>query len=107
MLNHSRRLKESTNEINMVGSVLMAWEVDIHNSCTIGQVCIWLKPLRGWWALNCDGAMDDSKSGYGGLFRNDVGEPSFAYFGHGTKRHVLWVELQAILRGVSLAIPRG
>lgn len=51
--------------------------------------------------------MDNNIVGYGGLFRDAISVPSFAYFSLGAKRHVLWAELQAIYRGITLALLHG
>lgn len=107
VMSRSKKLKLSVHEVHAAGPILVEWGVDI--SCSIGhpRTCTWLKPQMGYWALNCDGAMDDNRVRYGGLFRDDNGMPSFAYIGPRDKRHVLWVELQAIYRAVSLALLHG
>lgn len=100
-------LKPSIHEVHAAGPILAEWGMDISCSISHPRTCTWLKPQMGYWVLNCDGAMDDNRVGYSGLFRDDTGMPNFAYIGLGDKRHVLWVELQAIYRGVSLALLHG
>lgn len=107
VLNYAKKLKPSAQETHAAGPTLAAWGVDTSSITIPPKTCSWLKPQLGCWALNCDGVMDDNKVGYGGLFCDAVGAPSFAYFGPGTKKHVLWVELQAIYRGITLALLRG
>lgn len=93
VLTQTRRLKVTSNEIQVAGSTLVKWEVDTSNSIVTSRVCTWLKPRWGCWALNYDSAMDDNRVGYSGLFRDAMGVPSFVYLGPRTKRHVLWVEI--------------
>lgn len=107
MLSRAKKLKPGHEELEVATSTLSVWGVDTSCSTDHTKVCMWPKPHLNLWALNCDGAMDANRVRYEGLFRDETGMPSLAYFGPRTKHHVLWAELQAIYRGVSLAIPRG
>lgn len=106
VLNKTKKLKLLPHEIHAASSILAEWGVDISSCISHPRTCVWLKPQQGYWTLNCNGAMDDNRVGYGGLFRDDIGTANFAYIGPGDKRHVLWAEFQAIYRGISLALPR-
>ncbi|XP_043696884.1 uncharacterized protein LOC122647588 [Telopea speciosissima] len=58
-------------------------------------------------ALHCDGSLSDDKAGFGGLIRDDSGDPLAAFVGIGDDLSVLSMELMAIYRGISLCVDKG
>lgn len=57
--------------------------------------------------LNSDGSMTVDPVGYGGILRDSTGEAVLAFYGPALKCNVLWAELQAIQRGITLALFHG
>lgn len=51
--------------------------------------------------------MQNGCGGYGGLLRNDEGNPIVGYAGTSNNLHVLWLEMFSLYRGLVIAIERG
>ncbi|XP_042521311.1 uncharacterized protein LOC122094776 [Macadamia integrifolia] len=58
-------------------------------------------------ALHCDGSLKLDKGYYGGIIRDNKGEPILAYAGIGHFASVLHMELLAIFRGITLCIEKN
>lgn len=81
--------------------------LDIQNIGSNERTCVWKKPPSGNWVLSCDGSMMSNRMGYGGLLRDDAGFPLFGFAGTSTMKHVLWLEIFILHKGLILAPPHG
>lgn len=103
----TKKIKATVSETQLVGNILVKWDVQILNSSSVNKVCQWVRPLEGWWAVSCDGSLSDSRASYGGLVRDCTGDPILAFYAPSSKWHVLWAEMLVIHRGVLLASSQG
>lgn len=67
----------------------------------------WPFPQANYMVLSCDGSMQSGRGGYGGLIRDDQGNPVVGYASTSNNLHVLWLEMFSTYRGMKIAIENG
>lgn len=71
--------------------IVTAWQLCMSLSDpSPSHTCSWLPPPESFIALSCDRSISAQRAGYGGIFRDAIGEPILAYARLSTKAHVLW-----------------
>ncbi|XP_043697430.1 uncharacterized protein LOC122648259 [Telopea speciosissima] len=101
------------SSIDLVGDPTIAnhhiaakWDLQVRWTARIPKACSWFAP-KNMVALHCDGSLSDDKASFGGLIRDDSGDPLAAFAGIGEDLSVLSMELMAIYRGISLCVDKG
>ncbi|KAL2237447.1 UNVERIFIED_CONTAM: putative ribonuclease H protein [Sesamum indicum] len=89
-------------------SVASLFKISLPPQKTSSKISIvkWIKPDRGWFKLNMDGASKGNPSipGAGGIIRNHLGQTVFTFQEHLGLMSNTAAELNAIYRGVKLCI---
>ncbi|XP_043697217.1 uncharacterized protein LOC122648001 [Telopea speciosissima] len=83
------------------------WDLQVRWIARIPMACSWFAPNPNMVALHCDGSLSDDKAGFGGLIRDDSGDPLAAFASIGEDLSVLSMKLMAIYRGISLCVDKG
>lgn len=86
--------------------IAKAWDMQKISALAPPRSFVWQKAQEGTWVLSCDGAMSHPWSGYGGLLRDHEGLPLMGFAGTSQIKHVLWLEMHAIWRGLQIAKER-
>lgn len=83
------------------------WNLDVLNGDLAVQKCVWPKQDENTWVLSTDASMTPNRAGYGGLLCNGAGDTVFCFAGKTEVKHILWLELHALWRGLVLVHARN
>ncbi|CAK9163640.1 unnamed protein product [Ilex paraguariensis] len=72
-----------------------------------GRWFTWRKPDIGWTKLNSDGSLERGNGSFGGLLRDNKGNPICGYVSKAPQKDIFLVELWAVWRGIVLALGLG